>query len=707
MEFRAQILSDFAVGEIQFFLPVLLLASTGSALLKDRFPDISGTKSFNTSKFWDVVANHCPNEITALSACPPANESPKLRTPFATSYSQFLISFRFDAYFSCSGLGDYEKQVPIPTGFIPVANFSSQSGCNYPAPLPVLRDACTFDAEEIPRSGCCSQSSSSCGQQNTNLLICQMQARQLTSSSAEQYVRCTNAQSSTPGSNSTLCVIENAEKATWLPKQFLVFSGSSTCPTAHKVLTYLAISNLIAFVSALLSNTQVWKTLFRRSKAYEYTDIKLNFLSMFISIGTHIAIPFIMGVILEKQGYTVNWIQQVLLWTVRPRIAPIIAILGFINASWMEIAINEMVADLLFCIPATNFAVFAAFFPNKTKNPAKPDLYKIYHAGGIIMLIPGVILTFTLLVSFCLKCAPIRAFKYPFQDLWRLVSNPFRKLMKKEQLEKRTVHISVFKGWFIIFFFLGIILYVGSWMVWASFLKMAGELYCPAKLNKIGAVLFAYPVVLNALRVGNLDLGRAESCMYILTSAIDIYHLHTDSVRFFNFNILSIYTGLNLSQILNPELQALGAEYTPTKYHLRLQPGWNCNPLACIWSRLYPKFREKIKPRDGGHKVVTTNCCVCQKLYATPTYPPSSLVPLSEVVVIIFDLRAASHPQLALDARRIGAGCQNLAWTFGPHPVSKWLLGHRLSHRLAATAIDIPTVILSSIKIVPDPIETS
>ncbi|ORY01426.1 hypothetical protein BCR34DRAFT_605922 [Clohesyomyces aquaticus] len=484
------------MGSKNLALWAFLLFSPAFALLNDEFgATFRSTGDFVPADFWALVTKHCASELTDISSCSPDNHDIKLRTPFAQAYTQCFFGV-FEKYFSCPDIvGGNDKQTLIPTGFIQVANFTASKGCAFPAPAPIFQDACTWDVDEIPRSKCCKLGDKEpCGQQNLNLMYCQMQA-------AEQYVRCTNAQSSKPGTNSTLCVTENAEKATWLPKEYLVYSGAASCPRAGKVLLYLGISNLIAFVSALLSNTQVWKGLFSSTKEYEITEVRVNFLSIFISIGTHISIPFIMGIIIEKQGYTVNWIQQVLIWTIRPRVAPIIAILGLINASWMEIAINEMVADLLFSAPAGAFAIFAAFFPNKTTNPAKPAIYTVFHAGGIIMLIPCVIIVLALLIGALNKCAPIRAFKYPAQDLWRLISNPVRKIRGKEQLEKKSVDMAQFKGWFYIFFGLGIILYIGSWMVWASFLKMAGDLYCPAKLDKLAAVLFAYPVALNAVRV--------------------------------------------------------------------------------------------------------------------------------------------------------------------------------------------------------------
>ncbi|KAF2106543.1 hypothetical protein BDV96DRAFT_329712 [Lophiotrema nucula] len=478
-----------------FFFAFVLSASSLAHHLDLYSANITLTDVFNPKDLWNYVTDFCQPDLDTLSSCPPPGASPKARNPAAMLFAQCFEDV-FKAYFECSDLGDHSDQNPIKEDFVSMDEWEDTGNCGYLEPLPVLSDACTFDANEFQRSGCCKDGagSSACSQEALNLLICELQA-------AEQYVRCTNAESSkTQPANTTACITDNAEKATWLQKDFLVFSGAPSCPKAHKLLTTLAISNVIAFLSALLSNTHLWKTLFSKSKDFSYNEIKINFLSMFISIGVHVSIPFIMGVILEKQGYTINWIQQVFIWTVRPRAAPVIAILGLFHASWMEIAINEMVADLLFSIPAVNFAVFAALFPNKTKNPVKPAIYKLFHAGGIMMLIPGVILTLALFAGFCLRCAPLRAFKYPAQDLWRLISNPIRKARKKPELEKKTVDVTVFKGWFWQFFILGIILYIGSWLVWASFLNMAGDLYCPASLNKIAAVLFLYPVVLNVVR---------------------------------------------------------------------------------------------------------------------------------------------------------------------------------------------------------------
>jgi len=334
---------------------------------------------------------------------------------------------------------------------------------------------------------------------------------------AQQYVRCTNINDA----NVTDCIVQNAEKATWLPKEFLIYSGTSEYPRAKKVLTYLAVSHLIALISATLSNTTVLRHLIGRKQMFEHTEIKLSFLSLFVSIGVHISIPFIIGVILQEQGYTVNWLQQVLIWTVRPRVAPIIALLGFIHASWMETAINEMVADLLFSVAAIVFAIFAAFFPNKSTNPAKPSEYHFYQAGGIIMLIPGVIIAMALGFSVLAKCAPLRAFKYPAQDLWRLLRNPIRKLRKKDPIPQREVHISNFKGWFFNFFGLGIILYVGSWLVWTSFLDMVGGLYCPASLNVVATVLFVYPKFSERFDISYVVVNnRNEICLILIAAMI-------------------------------------------------------------------------------------------------------------------------------------------------------------------------------------------
>ncbi|OCK97224.1 uncharacterized protein K441DRAFT_15735 [Cenococcum geophilum 1.58] len=187
----------------------------------------------------------------------------------------------------------------------------------------------------------------------------------------------------------------------------------------------------------------------------------------------------------------------------------------------METAINEMVADLLFSVPAIVLAIFAAFFPNKSTNPAKPSEYHFYQAGGIIMLIPGVIIAMSLGFSVLAKCAPLRAFKYPAQDLWRLLRNPIRKLRKKDPIPQREVHISNFKGWFFNFFGLGIILYVGSWLVWTSFLDMVGSLYCPASLNVVATVLFVYPKFSERFDISYVVVNnRNEICLILIAAMI-------------------------------------------------------------------------------------------------------------------------------------------------------------------------------------------
>ena len=315
-------------------------------------------------------------------------------------------------------------------------------------------------------------------------------------------MRCSSAEAMKKHGNTTVaeCVSKNAQKVTWLPSYFLIFSGIEDCEDTSTLIRTVALENVEAIVLAILANKYLIMYLFRRYKAMrDFQRVQIKFLNLFCTLVIQLAQPIVIGILLRQQGIRVSLVQQVYLWSIRPRPAAVIGLLGrLLHPSYMELAIDEMFADLILALPAGAFGLMAAVFPNKTHNPAKPSNFRVYSAGGIIMLIPSVAMTLAVFGSFLLRCAPFRALKYPLRDLKRIVANRFRK--KDQQEEPYTVEVTQFIGWYYHFVFFGLLLFVGSWMAWSNFMKMAGELYCPTNLNWVNVVLLASPVLLNILR---------------------------------------------------------------------------------------------------------------------------------------------------------------------------------------------------------------
>jgi hypothetical protein len=237
----------------------------------------------------------------------------------------------------------------------------------------------------------------------------------------------------------------------------------------------------------------------RKGPGWEHTEIKIGFIAIAWTLLLDVAKPIVLGVIAQRQGYKVDLLMAVFLWSIRPRSAFMSGLLGFFHPQFMEHAIGKMGVDVVFSLPAAAFAINAAFFPNRTKNPAKPIIYKYYQAGAIMMLIPAVIVGLAFLGLSIDHCKLIRLVKYPFREGYTRVRNIGKK--EEEKRPEHYVHLSMFKGWYYIFLILGGILFIGSWMVWATFLEMAGDLYCPASLKEVIIVLLVFPVVENAVKL--------------------------------------------------------------------------------------------------------------------------------------------------------------------------------------------------------------
>ena len=287
---------------------------------------------------------------------------------------------------------------------------------------------------------------------------------------------------------------------TWLPDGFLIYSGAKSCPKTKSTLTLLALANAFSFLCALISvgTPLLWKRI-RGGPTKTTTGIKIGFIAIFWTLLLDLSKPIILGLLSRRAGYRVDLLMTIFLWSVRPRSAALTGILGLFHTDFMENALSKMVCDLVFSVAAGSFAFLVAIFPNRTRNPHKPDIFRTYRVGGILMLIPCCIISLAMLMAALDNCKLIRVVKYPFQEGYTKLRNVRRK--EDEKIPERTVDYEVFKGHYYTFLLLSIILFIGSWMVWSTFLKMASDLYCPATLREVAIVLFTFPVIENVVKV--------------------------------------------------------------------------------------------------------------------------------------------------------------------------------------------------------------
>ena len=229
------------------------------------------------------------------------------------------------------------------------------------------------------------------------------------------------------------------------------------------------------------------------------TGIKIGFIAIFWTLLLDLSKPIILALLSRRAGYRVDLLMTIFLWSVRPRSAALAGILGFFHTEFMENALSKMVCDLVFSVAAGSFALIVAVFPNRTRNPHKPDIYRIYRVGGILMLIPACIISLAMLMAALDSCKLVRVVKYPFREGYTKLRNLRKK--KDEKIPEKTVDYEIFKGYYYMFLLLSIILFVGSWMVWSTFLKMAGDLYCPASLKEVAIVLFTFPIIENVVKI--------------------------------------------------------------------------------------------------------------------------------------------------------------------------------------------------------------
>jgi hypothetical protein len=329
-----------------------------------------------------------------------------------------------------------------------------------------------------------------------------------------QYLRCSEEfkgeASTNSSSNATeTCISDNLSRHRWPVKWFTIQHGlSSRCASPKRILGLLATSNAIAFLSALLLNVTFVKFIFGKKEKWEelkQQEIRISFLRMIITTGTQLSVPILVGYILMWQGYggkfNVWW--QVFVWGTRPRSAFLVGLLGLVHPMWMETALDEMVADLLFSLIGGAFATFTLIEYDKAVGTGGLNAYYLAGCGLILFSTLCVLLTMLqLVVSLKALLYALGGLFYAFWELIVRLINGYRKVRgRKERMKPtRTASWEQMKFTYRVLLLGGCFLFVGGWMVWTTMLVMAGRLYCPADLKPVAAVLFVYPVILNLVR---------------------------------------------------------------------------------------------------------------------------------------------------------------------------------------------------------------
>jgi hypothetical protein len=329
-----------------------------------------------------------------------------------------------------------------------------------------------------------------------------------------QYLRCSEefkGEASTNSSSSATetCVSSNFSRYRWPVSSFTVQTGlGSRCTSSKRILGLLAASNAIAFLSALLLNFTFIKYIFGKKEKWEELkrqEVRISFLRMIITTGTQLSVPILVGYILMWQGYggksSVWW--QVFVWGTRPRSAFLVGLLGLVHPMWMETALDEMVADLLFSLIGGAFATFTLIQYDKAVGPGGLNAYYLAGCGLILFSTLCVLLTMLqLILSLKALLYALGGLFFAFWELIVRLINGYRKArgIKERMKPTRTASWEQMKFIYCVLLTGGCFLFVGGWMVWTTMLIMAGRLYCPADLKAVAAVLFVYPVILNLFR---------------------------------------------------------------------------------------------------------------------------------------------------------------------------------------------------------------
>lgn len=297
--------------------------------------------------------------------------------------------------------------------------------------------------------------------------------------------------------------------------ELLVDNGDPKCPTVDSFTRRLILWNVCALaIIILLASRRLLCWIFFHKKKFDDT-MEFSILSLIFDFGIQIGATVGTAILTQRKGHSNDITKHVQLWALRPRAAAPTALLGYFHNGYVGKAIKLMVIDVLLSLIALKYLVFAiqkktgvnAFFrddwakPNITDGMSwgayeqGPPGWTLYRKGGIVAMVPTAIFIVLLFASIFTCICPgvgvvmtLREFTHRLTHCChRTKTNPI--MWKWGSTLQWTLYT--------IMFLISFALYIGNWMVWVNFLKMAGPLYCPGSLKKVDIIWFTTPVLMN------------------------------------------------------------------------------------------------------------------------------------------------------------------------------------------------------------------
>lgn len=263
--------------------------------------------------------------------------------------------------------------------------------------------------------------------------------------------------------------------------------------------------------------------------------------SVFTSIGKHILASYLTILILKKgeligtASTQLSFLQVLSFYIIRPRGAPFTGLLGFLRG-WSETGLGDVFADCALSVVAgtTVLVPFWFLFASPTDPAAPAQALKIVAVGAVLSSAPawlffiavlilstclglmgggpiGSFLLFLLvpfLIALFLALLPIFALMEIIAMAWRKVRGLFGR-KRDEKSDRRscwdfweaplTFSSPSFRVVYALMVLSSIIINIGNWLFFASYLTLEGNMYCPSHLGTVTAVWVLVPVAVDLL----------------------------------------------------------------------------------------------------------------------------------------------------------------------------------------------------------------
>ena len=252
------------------------------------------------------------------------------------------------------------------------------------------------------------------------------------------------------------------------------------------------------------------------------------------SIGKEILTSYLTIIVLEKAGLAgtysmqLGFLQLLAFYIIRPRVAPFTGLLGFFQG-FSQTGLADLFADgVLSFVAGTSILVPFWFLFLPQSNPAAPaQALKIVATGALLSAGPAYLFFFAilllslflglmgnnLLLSILLfLIVPLLIVVFlvllPILGVMELVAmgvvgimRLFKKLPKDRPKtwweEPLVVSSAKFRFIYAVMVLSSIVINVGNWLFFASYLKLEGEMFCPADIGEVTAIWLLVPVAVD------------------------------------------------------------------------------------------------------------------------------------------------------------------------------------------------------------------